>query len=145
MTLIFKLVPWTQLVNAYQNGQVKLLSSETETKINVYVTKIGNKKQIDITKELDIGDYIKINYMKIIWEVYCQLNSRKVELNATMKSWKLFHLKDIITGTTPIVNNADSIEICPPLKNLKCLLTLKSSCYSHRKYNWYWQYCGNIN
>ena len=118
-----------------KNGQVKLLSSGTDTKINVHVTKLDNKKQTHITEELDVGGYIEISYMKIIWEVYCELNSGKVELNITMKSWKSFHLKDIITGTTPIVNNADSVEIWSPLKNLKYLLTLKSSCYSHGKHN----------
>ena len=56
-----------------KNGQVKLLPSETETKINVHITKMNNKKLTDITKELDVGDCIEINYIKIIWEVYCEL------------------------------------------------------------------------
>ena len=49
-----------------KNGQVKLLPSETETKINVHITKMKNKKLTDITKKLDVGDCIEINYIKII-------------------------------------------------------------------------------
>ena len=49
-----------------KNGQVKLLSSGTDTKINVHVTKLDNKKQTHITEELDVGGYIEISYMKII-------------------------------------------------------------------------------